>query len=245
MERTYTLNGYDFWISETSSVFLLQRHGKHKANKLTAEGIEAAKNVGLALKQAGIEKFDGVLSSPEPRAVETAIKTMQGMGNSSALIDTDRRLGSLAQTSLACRAAEFVATAKEQDITIERFLLDSTDSSIRDVLRQGGKNGADLLENEARDRLGQFTLVTSHGAARLEWVHTAIANFAFTDQTYSFAENECALLMFDDYDSEAHAFKYINTCYLGQLVPAPIAHDDLSDFPPGIAPQEEARTATS
>lgn len=154
-------------LNETRILFM--RHGAHKNNILTPEAVAMCLATGKALSDG--YKIDSVLSSPSPRAIETALLILQGSGMMWSYIRTDDRLADMAinpESTTAVRDAKVIielAGVPMNDPALAQVLFDSR---FVDLMTRRGEEGTDCLREIALTNPGKTILATSHGVARIE-----------------------------------------------------------------------------
>lgn len=152
-----------------TTVIVFTRHEDHINNILTYEASERAKLRGALLGKTA--RFEAVVSSPLPRARDTANCMMKGAGVSLPL-KTDDRLGDFKSDPRAVGMLEALkAKAKSEysddsDANLARAMLAMPE--LHPLMLARAQEGAQALTEIALANPSRFVLATSHGVARME-----------------------------------------------------------------------------
>lgn len=149
------------------------RHAKHgiegvSKNMIPPSEEERAIKTGQELATMGV-KFDWVASSPQPRAILTAIRILQGTGANPLLpINTDPAIGDskLGLYPYPSHIMDYLTIgAKTAKMGIEEFMLTVADDlEFLKIQHLRAIEGADFIES-CPDGIG---LITSHGGGKIE-----------------------------------------------------------------------------
>lgn len=160
-------------LNTEESRIILGRHENHQGNIIPQSAIEKAQLRGHLLNKAGFTP-DYAFSSPQPRAISTAIETL--IGNCTMVpIETMNDLGDLAFEPTLDKD-----TLKAEHARIGLPIIEETcvsfelDEKLQSVIFDRAQAGATALLEIARRC--KNSLVISHGGARIEISVLALAN---------------------------------------------------------------------
>ena len=160
------------------------RSSNHDNNILTSEGRERAWKIGVFLSNNQI-KLNKVVTSPQLRAIETALKVLVGAERTSVPIYTNDNLDALSsETEPVQQYISAFATKMECVNVADFFYKILSDPSFRTKCKKRAKSfahieaillcraqeGADFLIDLSRQCQKQSILVVSHGLSRIEMV---------------------------------------------------------------------------
>lgn len=175
-------------LGRSQCLLVLCRHWPHENNVLKRWAVRLARKIGVGF--SGI-KIGLVLSSPEPRAVETAIAFQSRRGQKPARIQTDDRLGALPGEM----AAEIKKAAQAAGRAIEPFLLE--EEGYQSLRQESGNRGAECVIDHLAQNLGQTILVTSHGGGKLEPMIASLTGREQKDYFYKMPMGSICLIIMD------------------------------------------------
>lgn len=162
------------------TLIVLMRHGAHKNGFLTEEALEEAQHAGWELAKKGIN-IASYVSSPEPRAIQTAIAVMKGQaieghadGRNQPMPITDTDLnycfGSV-RCGIAYTDAELAALkneAAQRELSVEACLLVTDQAELAKKRHHRAIVASHELSKLVGSYNGQTILVTSHSGSCIE-----------------------------------------------------------------------------
>jgi broad specificity phosphatase PhoE len=147
------------------TVVLWLRHGPHTNQVVPPDALAVIKAEGAALKAVGVVP-DVVLSSPQPRAVWTALAFMAGNGCTAA-VKTDPALGdSTSDAIIGPMVPEIKAGATAAGVKVEEWLLTSPNPSLRRRILDRANDAVYCIKIAVeRAPVGSVILVCGHGGS--------------------------------------------------------------------------------
>jgi len=183
-----------------AKIGILVRHAKHgeaAKNVLNVDQYSILRDLGVALKDQGYE-IKRVVSSPQWRALSTAIEILKGYGTMVPLSECENRLGDMSnETDVDVDALK--QAAADANVGVEPYLLQY--KPLKDLVQRRGIEGAQALrEAAAATTDGKAFLAVSHGGARIETTVMELEGLKAVDDEPPFLAEECSvtLLYFEE-----------------------------------------------